>query len=265
MKDRRGGEGMAAALDAVMALNPATDFLMTGGDLIDSLRDMNLSEATEMADLFIKTWNDHTDLPAYHLLGNHGAVGWRNDEFPKDHPHYAYGLMKEKLAMPALSHSFDHGGWHFVALHNITLVEPKSYVSEFDDDLIAFLHDDRAANGGKPTLLFGHFPPVTATEFFDGRASFDGGSWQLSGQRMSRNPIALVEAVEGANVKAFLSGHIHRWDRIETMGHTFINSGSVSVDKWRGHDHGTPEGFAVVDCHPDGPFGYTYHDYGWEA
>jgi hypothetical protein len=75
----------------------------------------------------------------------------------------------------------------------------------------------------------------------------------------------LVEAIRGANVKAIVSGHIHRLDRIEAMGQTFICAGSVSGDKWRGHDHETPADFGVVDCSPDGQFEYYYHDYGWDA
>ena len=45
----------------------------------------------------------------------------------------------------------------------------------------------------------------------------------------------------------------------------FICSGSVSGAQWRGPDHGTPEGFGVVDCRPDGNFDYRYHPYGWKA
>jgi hypothetical protein len=128
-----------------------------------------------------------------------------------------------------------------------------------------WLRADLARNQGKPTMIFVHFPPMSAIEFFDGRAKHDNGGWTLSSQRMSRNPMALVEACNGANVKAFLSGHIHRLDRVEAMGLTFICSGSVSGAKWRGHDHETPEGITVIDCHPDGSFEHRYHYYGWDA
>jgi len=265
MHERRSPQGMQAALRAAGRLDPRPDFLLTGGDLIDSLRDKTPDEAAELVDLFLRIWGDNTDLPAHHMLGNHDAAGWRNDSFPKDHPDFGYALLQRRLKMPGLRHSFDHHGWHFVVLHNIRLIEPKSYISEFSEDQMRWLTSDLAPNKDKPTMLFGHFPPVSAVEFFDGRAKHDDGEWTLSSQRMSRNPGDLVRATEGANVKAFFSGHIHRLDRIEAAGRTFICAGSVSGSKWTGHDHETPEGITIVDCHADGTFDYRYHDYGWEA
>lgn len=267
MDGLRAPEGMAAALDAASRLDPRPAFLVTGGDLIDNLRDKNLDDAIRLADAFLRIWGEHTELPAYHLLGNHDAAGWREGDIPPDDPRFGWGLLREKLGMESLYYSFNHGGWHFAALHNLTLTERGQYVSEFPDEQLAFLRDDLRANQGRPTILFGHFPPVSAIEFFDGRAERDEDEerWTLAFQRAARNPMALVEAMDEGDVKAFLSGHIHRLDRIEAMGHTFICAGSVSGAKWTGHDHGTPEGFAVVDCHADGTFEYAYHDYGWTA
>lgn len=265
MKDRRAPDGMAAALTAATNLDPKPVFIITGGDLIDSLRDMSLPESTEIADRFVKILNENTDIPIHHLLGNHDAAGWRNPSFPKSHEYYAFGLLQMKLGMPSLYNSFDYENWHFVTLHNIRLVEPESYVSEFDDEQMGWLEKDLSRNTGKPAMIFGHFPPVSAIEFFDGRAKYEEGDWTLSAQRVSRNPMSLVNTVKNSNTKAFFSGHIHRLDYIEAMDQTFICAGSVSGNKWRGHDHDTPEGFAVVDCFEDGSFDYSYYDYGWKA
>jgi 3',5'-cyclic AMP phosphodiesterase CpdA len=265
MHDLRSPQGMEMALTAADRLDPRPDFLVTGGDLIDSLRLKNLAQATELADLFTRIWSANTDLPVHHMMGNHDPAGWSNDEYPREHPEFGYNLLQRRLPMPHLYYSFDYGAWHFVILHNIRLVEPGTYLSEFSEEQMTWLREDLSKHPERPTILFGHFPPVTATEFLDGRAKVQEGAWTLSTQRMSRNPYDLVKAVEGANIKAFLSGHIHRLDRVEVMGRTFICSGSVSGAKWRGHDHDTPEGITIVDCHPDGRFDYRYHDYGWNA
>lgn len=74
-----------------------------------------------------------------------------------------------------------------------------------------------------------------------------------------------MTAIQGANAKAILSSRIHRLDRVEAMGHTFICAGSVSGAQWRGPDHGTPEGFGLIDCRPDGSFDYRYHACGWKT
>jgi len=205
MKDRKAPQGMAAALQDVQKLDPQPAFLVTGGDLIDSLRMKNLDEANELADMFVRIWSDNTELPVHHMLGNHDPAGWSNEEFPREHPDFGYGLLQNRLKLPKLFYSFDYGEWHFVILHNIRLVEPGSYVSEFNEEQMEFLKQDLANNPNKPTILFGHFPPITATEFLDGRAKHEEGTWKLSSQRMSRNPFELIRAVESANVKAFLS------------------------------------------------------------
>lgn len=224
-----------------------------------------------MADLFLKIWKEHVSVPPYHCLGNHDAAGWGKgmETFPggRDHPLFGYNLMLKKLGMPKPYHSFDYGGWHFVVLLNAKLVEPGRIIGEFDPGQMKFLREDLARNAKKPTMLFGHYPPVSAVEFFTGEAKTNDeqSRWELGYGRTTRNPMALVEAIGDANVKAFLSGHIHRLDRVQVKGQTFICSGSVSGEQWRGPDVDTEEGFAVIDCRPVGTFDYRYHEYGWEA
>lgn len=264
-------EGMAKALKSAMALRPKPQFIVTGGDLCQNLRDQTLEQCEEMADLFVKIWNQHVDVPAYHCLGNHDPAGWGKgmDSFPggTEHPLFGFNLMLKKLKMPKPYYSFDHGEWHFVVLLNAKLAEPGRVVGQFEEEQMRFLRDDLAEHGKKPTFLFGHYPPVTAIEFFNGEAkgNDEQARWELGYARATSNPMALVDAVGGAKVKAFFSGHIHRLDRIAAKGLTFICSGSVSGDQWRGPDVDTEEGYAVIDCRPDGTFDYRYHEYGWDA
>ncbi len=265
-RERKSPRGMAQALDSLDMLDPRPKFIVTGGDLIHNCRDLTIHDGENMADLFQTIWNDHTDLPTYHCIGNHDPLGWRNKDVPADHPLFAWGLYREKFGLARNYYSFDRNGWHFVILQNFSLTERGSYVSEFADEQMQWLRRDLTAAGGRPTLIFGHFPPVSAISFFDDRAKVDeDGDWTLSTQRMSRNPMALIEAVEGANVRAFFSGHIHRLDRIEAKGLTMICAGSVSGAQWRGPQVETQEGYGIIDCRPDGSFDYRYHDYDWMA
>lgn len=268
-REHGSAEGMAKALEAAMTLEPKPAFVVTGGDQCHNLRDQTLEQSQQMVDLFASLWKKHVDVPTYHAFGNHDAAGWGKgiDGFPggKDHPLFGFKLMQQKLNVPKLSHSFDHGGWHFVVVHDAKLVEPGRIIGEFEEEALAFLRDDLGKNKGKPTMLFGHYPPVTAIEFFDGEAKPSDEGWTLGFGRATRNPMALVDAIGDASVRAFFSGHIHRLDRIEVKGQTFICAGSVSANQWRGPDVDTEEGFAVIDCRPDGTFDYRYHDYGWAA
>jgi hypothetical protein len=126
---------------------------------------------------------------------------------------------------------------------------------------MAFVRAELATAPEQPTMIIGHYPAVTAIEFFGGDAEAEGRAWSLGFSRATRNPMALVEAIGDANVKAVLSGHIHRLDRIEVKGLTFVCSGSVSGAQWRGPDVDTPPGITVVDCRADGGFDLNYHPY----
>lgn len=93
----------------------------------------------------------------------------------------------------------------------------------------------------------------------------ENGDGTLSTTRTTRNLMALIDAIEGANVRAFFSGHIHRLDHTKAKGLTMICAGSVSGAQWRGPQVDTQEGYGIIDCRPDGSFDYRYHDYGWNA
>ncbi len=258
-------EGLAKSLESLQTLDPAPEFIVTGGDLIQNCRDLTIEQGVQMADRFLSIWNGHTDLPTYHCIGNHDPLGWRNKDVPSDHPLFAFGLYREKFNLPRTYYSFDRNGWHFVVLQNFSLTERGKYISEFTDEQMTWLKRDLVAAQGKPTIIVGHFPPISAIEFVNGRAKVQDGDWTLGTDRMSRNPEALIDAAKGANVRAFLSGHIHRLDRIEVNGLAMICAGSVSGAQWRGPQVETEEGYGIVDCRPDGSFDYRYHDYGWDA
>lgn len=268
-REYASAHGMETALKAAMALDPKPAFVVTGGDLCQNLRDQSLEECTEMADLFIQLWTKHVDVPTYHALGNHDPAGWGKgkDGFPggESHPQFGFNLLKTKLKLPGLYYSFDHAGWHFVILNNVKLTTLGEYIGEFDGEQLDWLRKDLGAVGSKPTILFAHIPCITAIEFMNGEAKAGEKGWELGFKRACRNPMALVDAIGQSNVQAIFSGHIHRLDRIEVKGQTFICAGSVSGDQWRGPDVDTEEGFAIIDCDADGQFDYQYFKYGWDA
>lgn len=264
-RDLESPEDMAKALQSVSKLKPKPDFIVTGGDLIHDMRSMDLAEAEQMTELFQKIWNENTDIPAYHVLGNHDVAGLNNESFSKDHPLHGSDFLKEKLGMPGLFYSFDRAGWHFIVLHNFRVTSEKKFISEFSAEQMDFLKRDIEQNGDRPTIIFAHYPAVTAAEFLDGAAKQGKDAWELGYGRATRNPMALLQTIQGGNVKAYLSGHTHRLDTIKAMENLFIGSGSVSGSQWKGKQVDTAEGYTVVDINADGSFEHRYHVYGWQA
>lgn len=262
---RGAPEAVAKALASLDKLDPQPELIISGGDLVHHLDRMDIESGEQAADWFLSLWREHTSLPTWHAMGNHDPLAWGNTDVSPSEPLFGWDLWREKLGRDRHYFSFDHGGWHFVVLHDIALTERGSYIGEFDDEQLRWLKRDLARAGDKPSMLFGHMPPLSAIEFLDGGASVQNDEWSLSVTRMTRNTQALMDAIEGTNARAFFSGHIHRRDRIDALGLSLIGTGAVSGKWWGGPNGQTPEGYAIIDCYPDGSFDYAYYDYGWQA
>lgn len=263
-RDRRSSEGFRNALRAVAALDPAPDFVLTGGDMCHNLRDQSLAESAEMLDLFSSLVRENLQRPVHHCLGNHDLAAW-NDKSVADDPRYGKHMTIEKLGMPAPYYSFDHGGWHFVSLDYLLERAPGDFSPEFDAAQLDWLRADLAKAAGRPTVIVSHAPVASAVELFTNRATVDEKARAVPFGRVVKNAPALFDAVKGANVRAFISGHLHLVEELLFSGHRIICSGAVSGDQWGGPRLGTPEGFGVFDCRPDGSLAFSYQSHGWKA
>lgn len=263
-RDRDAFAGFRHALRSVGALNPAPDFLLTGGDLCHNLRDQSLADSAAIVGEFAAVLADGFAGPAYHCLGNHDLAAW-NDRTAANDPRYGKRLAIEKLGMPGPYFSFDHAGWHFVSLDYLLERGPGDFSPEFDEQQLEWLRADLAKAAGRPTVIVSHAPVASAVELFTDRATVDGKSRAVPFGRVVKNTPALFEAVKGANVRAFISGHLHLVEDLNFSGHRIICSGSVSGHQWGGPRLGTPEGFGVFDCRPDGSLEFTYQAHGWSG
>src|SRR5271170_3044454 len=95
--DLRCVQGIAACLTAVEGLNPRPDFIMVGGDLVHSSRDLTVAGAEKSMELFMKTWNDNTSLPPHWIFGNHDLVATSNKTALPSDPDYGKGLFRKSL------------------------------------------------------------------------------------------------------------------------------------------------------------------------
>jgi len=264
-RDLRSPEGFASALGAVRKLSPSPDFILTGGDMCHNLRDQTLEQSEEITDRFASTLKEHCALPVHYCLGNHDLAAWNKVAEAANDPRYGKNLMVQKFGMKNRYYSFDHAGWHFVALDYLRVTEPGTFSSEIDPDQLAWLRDDLAKNKARPAIVVTHAPVISAVELFSDRARRTEEALAVPFGRVISNAPALVEAAKSGNVRAFISGHLHLVESLELMGHHFICSGSVSGHQWNGPRMGTPEGFGVFDCRPDGTFAFQYQAHGWKA
>ncbi len=257
----RSVEGIVACLAAVEKLDPKPQFILCGGDLVHSSRDLTLPGAETALDYFLQLWKDHTDLPTYWTFGNHDLAGTSNPYSVKSDPEYAKGLFQNRLQLPKLFYSFDYQGWHFVVLDDIKLQPDNSYIGEFFPDELAFLKADLDAHSKVPTIVCTHIPILSNLPLM---LSLSRGT-PIPNNLVCSNGPTLFGDLPGHNIRAILCGHLHFYEELEQNGVKIINSGAVCANYWKGPNHGCPEGFGVVDLGPEGSVKFDYRNYGWKA
>jgi Icc protein len=258
-------QGIAMCLQAVESLQPRPDFILVGGDIVNDARQMTILDANREYDLFLKTWHDNTDLPAYWTFGNHDLTATSLSDPPVTDPRYAKGLFQQRLGLSKLFYSFDHKGWHFVVMDDIALLPDKSYEGLLFDDELAFLHADLQAHAAKPMILCTHIPLMSGLPFAIDLAKATGFHVKTPKNLVCTNAGALTSDFPGHNIRAVLAGHLHRYEQLQLGRVPIYNSGAVCGNYWKGPMFGCPEGYGVVDLGADGSVKFDYRTYGWKA
>jgi DNA repair exonuclease SbcCD nuclease subunit len=262
----RSVEGIVACLAAVQKLDPRPDFILCGGDLVHSSRDLTLPGAETALDYFLQLWKNHTDLPTYWTFGNHDLAGTSNAYADATDKNYAKGLFQNRLNLPRLYYTFDCKGWHFVVLDDIALQADHGYFGELFDDELAFLKADLDAHRTTPTIVCSHIP-IASNLPLDLLLANSLANKPKSNTKtlVCTNGDAMLADIPGHNIRAVLSGHLHFYEVLDRNGVRIINSGAVCGNYWKGPNRGCPEGFGVVDLGADGSVKFDYLTYGWKA
>ncbi len=262
LKPEDGAEqGVLQAVEAVNALSPAPDFVVTGGDLVFDALEVDY----ERADLLFKLYQkcmDRLDCPVYHAIGNHDILGWYpKSPVAKSHPEYGKKMFAGRLGGGRTWNSFDHKGWHFVILDSIEWDrQDEDYMGLICEEQLVWLRDDLAdVDSATPVAIVTHIPFVSIVEQVRG-----GANTPLNKQIGITNSRRVLDLFDGKKLQLVLQGHLHRDEQLRLEGRRFIMSGAICGGWWRGPNRATEEGFGVFDVDGDG-VRYHYHDYGWEV
>ncbi|MCA9040652.1 MAG: metallophosphoesterase [Planctomycetaceae bacterium] len=271
--ERGGSAGMTKCLQAVEALDPKPDFILTGGDLIYDAGGPEYNRGNQLFQLYKHIIADHTGVPVYHCVGNHDVFGWsRKAELDTKNPLFGKGLMQDHLELEKTYYAFDHNGWRFYVLDSIqpTVEKRYKYTAGLDEEQLAWLQADLAAKPAEtPAVVVTQFPILTVTSLRKQPEKLGEDFYVAGGPGMFSNSLEMGQLLHKHNVRLALSGHLHEIDRIERGNVTYICDGAVCGGWWYGPniDSGfeVQEGFGVIDVHSDGTFDHHYVDYGWEA
>jgi 3',5'-cyclic-AMP phosphodiesterase len=253
-------EGLAACLHHLQGQADRPSFIMSGGDCVfDSLK-ADRDRVNLQWNLWHEVWQKENSLPIEHCIGNHDC--WAMGE--KSDPLYGKKFALDKMRLDRPYRSFDKGGWHFIVLDSIQPKQDGSwYTTQLDDEQYHWLEQDLAGTpAGTPVIVVSHVPILSAAVLAVAPSQGEQG-YKISGAMHSDAARIITLFNKYKNVKLCLSGHIHLAERIVYDGVTYISNGAVSGNWWKGINHETPNGYAMLNLYDDGSFENEYVPYGW--
>ena len=257
--ERAAGEGFAACLKHLHAIEDRPELILFGGD---NVMNVDAKQNTgRRADIQLDLWNtvlkEHCKLPYKTCIGNHDILGLEQDA-GKAWAVEAFGLENKY-------YSFDQAGWHIIVLDSTEPQEGGGYKARLDDQQFKWLEEDLAqAPADRPVLVLSHIPIITVTSFFDGNNE-KTGNWVIPGSWMHIDARRIKDLFsKHPNVKLCLSGHEHLADQVSYNNVAYCCNGAVSGAWWKGNYHECAPGYGVVDLYEDGSFNNQYVLYGWK-
>lgn len=265
--ERAAAQGMAAALKHVQGLDDPPSLIVAGGDAVMDSLAADAARTRLQWKLWHRTLKAECSLPVEPVIGNHDVWGWDKTRSRTDAKEKQWGKQRalDEFSLKERYRSFDRGGWHFIILDSIYPDAETVYRGQLDEKQFAWLAADlKRTPAGGPVVVVSHIPILTVAgvEFSDVIAKKPQSRRMLSHQD-ARRLVHLFK--KHPNVKLCLSGHLHLTERAEYAGVTYLCSGAVSGNWWKGKHYETAEGYNVVDLYDDGTFGWKYVGYGWKA
>lgn len=203
-------------LDHLLAMRPRPDLLVLSGDLADD----GALDSYRHLQAALARWPH----PVRLALGNHDERAAFLSVFGSGH---AEG-------------GFVQGRAHYAGLHVLTLdtLEPGRHGGAFCEQRAGWLRQAVAGIGGAPVLVFLHHPPADV-----------GIPWIDPGPR--QDWIARLDtALQGANVVAVCSGHVHVNASLRWRGRAVLTCSSSSSDlslAFAPMDPARPDGRPLVE------------------
>lgn len=250
--------GCEMCFQKVEALKP--EFAIMGGDHVYDSNAVDEKRAGLVFDLYKKT-ESRLKMPLHHVIGNHDTFGTAEKSgVALDDPRYGKKMFEERLG--PTHYSFEHKGYHFVALDSIQLTPDRLWEARIDDAQMKWLEADlEKAGPHTPVIVAVHVPLVTAFGTYAADRIRGGDKYNTL---TVANAPQVLGVFEGHNVIAVLQGHTHVNEVVEYKGTKYITSGAVCGNWWHGPRMGHAEGFTVVSLH-EGKMSTRYEAYGFKS
>lgn len=266
----RAPEGMAACLKHLQDSADKPNLILSGGDhVMDCVRQPRERTKTQW-DIWQRVSKAENSIPIRSCIGNHDIWGWNKTKSGStgNEPDFGKKWASDVLGMDRTYYSFNQTGWHFIALDGIQPMEPEgAFYGGLDEAQMDWLTRDLASvPKTTPILIWSHIPIISALAPLINSKAPKTEPIPIEAGHIHWDAVQVLALLaKHPNVKACLSGHLHRIDHVELKGIHFYCNGAVSGAWWKGKNDGFDEGYAVVDLFDDGTLSCEYTPYGWQA
>ena len=197
---------LAQVIQAINTLDPKPAFAVVGGDLTSpDLLDrskMWTADDYEPSYRLLKQLTAPLPCPVYMLMGNH------------DQREAFHRVMQTNASLPEAAHyySFDHQGYHFIALDSLV---PGEHGGRIAAPQLSWLQADLAQHAEQPTIIFVHHHP-----------------WPIGMRVMDEMGLQNADDLEAAlrrhqQVRWIICGHVHQDHHLERDGLTQLTSAAT--------------------------------------
>jgi predicted MPP superfamily phosphohydrolase len=193
------------------------DFILTGGDMIYTAKNVDDKKATILFDLMDKEFKLFK-MPVYLTMGNHETVGI-TQESGIDKSNSNWGKRMYEKRYTKRYYSFNYKGWKFFILDGIRILEKeKNYTQGVDSLQIEWIRDELLnTDKSVPIVISIHTPLINPTAISDSKS-----------QALSPNSENVLNLYRDYNLRIVLQGHNHIYMNLFINGIHFISGGSAS-------------------------------------
>lgn len=197
----------------VNGLHP--DFVLTGGDMIYTAKNVNDDKARVLFDLMDKEFKLFR-MPVYMTMGNHENVGI-TIEAGIDSTNSNWGKKMYVKRYHQRYYTFIHNGWKFFVLDGIKiLVKQKNYTEGVDSVQVEWIKKELQSTDKKMPIIISIHPPLVNPE----------GVTKYPSDIISSNSATVLDLFRDYNLKTVLEGHTHKYMFLYVNGIYYINGGS---------------------------------------
>ena len=207
--------GFEQLVRQVNKLHP--DFVLTGGDMIYTAKNVNDKKAEAFFDLMDREFKGFT-MPVYKTIGNHENVGITAESgIDKTNPSWGKQMYEKRYGKRF--YSFVYDGWKFFVLDGIKILEKeKNYTQGIDSLQIQWIKNELISTDKKMPLVISIHPPVVNPH----------GVISSTARVMSPETEAVMTLFRDYNLKIVLEGHTHLYMELYFNGIHYISGGSTA-------------------------------------